>query len=174
MTAKVVTKSDDRVYAVLHRNPRLTAVEVHRHLPDMSLQAVRCAIYRLAREGRLKRVGKNVVRRAYGMRATSSTAYSVCYKKREKEVAPAPEPVLELTPEMEVKEAPVAPQPEREVLILRHLSNLYKAVAEVAEGNDKLIALLRDTLTDLAETKAELEQERQRRNWWDKLKGWFA
>jgi len=81
---------------------------------------------------------------------------------------PAWKPVT-LTPE---PEGPTTPTAEREVLVLRHLGDIYKALNLMTEQQEALIAVLKDTLTDLAETKEELEQER--RNWWDKVKGWFA
>jgi C4-dicarboxylate-specific signal transduction histidine kinase len=71
-------------------------------------------------------------------------------------------------------QGPVTPVAEREVLTLRHLSDIYKTLNLMADQQEALIEIFRITLTDLAETKEELEQERQRRNWWDKVKGLFA
>lgn len=70
-------------------------------------------------------------------------------------------------------EGPTTPMAEREVLIMRHLTDIYKAMHLMTDQQDALIEVLKGTLADLAETKDELDRERQRRNWWDKLKGLF-
>jgi len=79
--------------------------------------------------------------------------------------------VLPIKPELE---GPVTPTAEREVLVLRHLSDIYKALNLLAEQQEALIEVLKGTLADLSETKEELDRERQRRNWWDKIKGLFS
>ena len=79
--------------------------------------------------------------------------------------------VLPIKPELE---GPVTPTAEREVLVLRHLSDIYKALNLLAEQQESLIEVLKGTLADLSETKEALDRERQRRNWWDKIKGLFS
>lgn len=70
-------------------------------------------------------------------------------------------------------EGPTTPIAEREVLVLRHLTDIYKALSLMAEQQDALIGVLKGTITQLRETEDELERERQRRNWWDKIKELF-
>lgn len=90
----------------------------------------------------------------------------------EEPVAPPMEPpkVARAKPE---PEGPTTPIAEREVLVLRHLTDIYKALSLMTEQQDALIEVLKGTLADLAETKEELDRERQRRNWWDRLKDLF-
>jgi hypothetical protein len=78
-------------------------------------------------------------------------------------------------------EGPTTPTAEREVLVLRHLADIYKALNLMTEQQDALIEVFKGTLADLAETKNELEMtqlrleaEQARRNWWDAVKGWFS
>lgn len=71
------------------------------------------------------------------------------------------------------KPEPTTPMAEREVLALRHLTDIYKALNLMTEQQDALIQVLKGTLADLAETKDELDRERERRNWWDKVKELF-
>jgi len=92
----------------------------------------------------------------------------------------APKPVVEEQPVQTPRAAESKPEPtalpwvEREVAVIRHLTDIYKALNQLTEQQDVLIAVLKDTLADLSETKGELDRERQRRNWWDKLKGLFS
>lgn len=87
--------------------------------------------------------------------------------------APPMEPpkVVNIRPE---PEGPTTPTAEREVLIMRHLTDIYRGLNLLTEQQDALIEVLKGTLADLAETKDELDRERQRRNWWDKIKDLFA
>ena len=91
----------------------------------------------------------------------------------EEPVVPPMEPpkVARAKPE---PEGPTTPIAEREVLVLRHLTDIYKAMNLMTEQQDALIQVLKVTLADLAETKDELDRERQRRNWWDRLKDLFS
>lgn len=91
----------------------------------------------------------------------------------EEPVVPPMEPpkVARAKPE---PEGPTTPIAEREVLVLRHLTDIYKALSLMTEQQDALIEVLKGTLADLAETKEELDRERQRRNWWDRLKDLFS
>lgn len=90
----------------------------------------------------------------------------------EEPVVPPMEPpkVARAKPE---PEGPTTPIAEREVLVLRHLTDIYKALSLMAEQQDALIGVLKGTITQLRETEDELERERQRRNWWDKIKELF-
>lgn len=83
------------------------------------------------------------------------------------------QPVWQPTVAKPEPEGPTTPMAEREVLIMRHLTDIYKAMNLMAEQQDALIEVLKGTLVDLAETKDELDRERQRRNWWDKIKDLF-
>jgi len=86
----------------------------------------------------------------------------------------APHPMANVAPIKPELEGPVTPTAEREVLVLRHLSDIYKALNLLAEQQESLIEVLKGTLADLSETKEALDRERQRRNWWDKIKGLFS
>ena len=93
--------------------------------------------------------------------------------KTPKVEAPKVEAPRAIKPDPEPEILP-PPRAEREVVVLRHLADIYKALNQLAEHQDALIGVFRTTLADLAETKEELERERQRRNWWDKVKGLFS
>ena len=92
----------------------------------------------------------------------------------------APKPVVDTQPvwnPAQIKpepEGPTTPTAEREVLVLRHLGDIYKALNLMTEQQEALIAVLKDTLTDLAETKEELEEAQKARGFWGTIKGWFA
>ena len=189
------TKNGDtarRIYKLLHRNPDLTTLEVAAQLPYLTQAAVQTMISRMHKRGEIESRGKKMQLGPNG-RWRSYSTYHVKYKARsapEVEVPKAawsaadirPEPEGSVIPVAECKvmpvisepEGPVTPVAEREVLVLRHLTDIYKAMALMTEQQDTLIEVLKGTLMDLAETKDELERERQRRNWWDKVKGLFA
>jgi hypothetical protein len=106
--------------------------------------------------------------RDYGVGVGPKTAdtYHVKYKTGTVSKAQA-------KPKVKNQEPRIIPKPETEVLVLRHLADLYRGMSLIIDQQDALIEVLKGTLADLAETKDELEQERQRRNWWDKVKGLF-
>lgn len=177
-----------RIYKLLHRNPDLTTNEIASHLPDVSPGMVQVTVSRMCQRGELERRGKKNEVGPTG-RVIPHNTYHVKYKSR-----PRPQPkkktkVLRAVEAPKVvgtqqppwqppvakpePEGPKTPVAEREVLIMRHLTDIYKAMHLMTDQQDALIEVLKGTLADLAETKDELDRERQRRNWWDKLKGLF-
>lgn len=90
-----------------------------------------------------------------------------------KVVRPAPQMPPQVERAKPEPGGPTTPVAEREVLALRHLSDIYKTLNFMADQQEALIEVFKDTLTDLAKTKEELDRERQRRNWWDRLKDLF-
>lgn len=193
------TDSAQRIYKLLHRNPGLTTNEIAQHMPELEVGTVQVAVSRMHQRGEIERRGKKHEVGPTG-RMTPHYTYHVKYNSRSKpkpkikrkppvkvlRVVEAPKPVVEAPkvvgtqqppwqppvakPEPEGPKTPVA---EREVLVLRHLTDIYKALQLMTEQQDALIEVLKGTLADLAETKDELDRERQRRNWWDKLKELF-
>ena len=184
-----------RVYNLLRRNPNLTTKEIKLHLSDLSTMAVQSMVSRMYQNGILDSRGRRPEVSDSG-KTVSQKTYYVKYKPRlqaapevqaPKPKAKAKAPKVE-APKVEAPkvEAPRAikpdpepeilppPRAEREVVVLRHLADIYKALNQLAEHQDALIGVFRTTLADLAETKEELERERQRRNWWDKIKGLFS
>lgn len=179
-----------RIYKLLHRNPDLTTNEIASHLPGVSSATVQVTVSRMCQRGELERRGKKPETGPTGRMIQHST-YHVKYNSR-----PKPQPKLKLKKQPPVVEAPkvvgtqqppwqppvakpepegpTTPMAEREVLVLRHLTDIYKAMNLMTEQQDALIQVLNVTLADLAETKDELDRERQRRNWWDKLKDLFS
>lgn len=178
-----------RIYKLLHRNPDLTTNEIAAQLPDVSPSMVQVTVSRMSKQGRLESRGRKVEVGPNG-RNNSHKTYHVKYGSRP--VVEKPKPKVRRTPIVEAPKVvntqpkwtpPVAkpePQPpatpvaEREVLALRHLADIYKAMSLMTEQQDALIEVLKGTLSDLAETKEALDRERQRRNWWDKLKDLFS
>ena len=86
----------------------------------------------------------------------------------------APKPVTNLTQITPEPEGPTTPIAEREVLIMRHLADIYKAMNLMTDQQEALIDVLKGTLIDLAETKQELEEAQKARGFWGTIKGWFA
>ncbi len=177
-----------RIYKLLHRNPDLTTNEICKHLSDVPPGTVQITVSRMRRKGQIEARGTKTERTPAGKMVPYNT-YHVKYNSRPRptvkpKVRPipkveapkvvAPPPMANVAPIKPEPEGPVTPVAAREVVMLRHLGDIYKALHTLTEQQDALIGVLKDTLADLAETKDELEQERQRRNWWDKLKGLFA
>lgn len=194
------TDSAERIYKLLHRNPGLTTHEIMQHMPDLGAGAVQVAVSRMHQRGELERRGKKPEMSVTGKMIPHYT-YHVKYNSRSKpkpkikrkppakvlRVVEAPKPVVEAPKVVGTQqppwqppvakpepEGPTTPTAEREVLVLRHLTDIYKAMNLMTEQQDALIEVLKGTLADLAETKDELDRERQRRNWWDKLKDLFS
>ena len=176
----------NRIHKLLRRSPNLTTKEIKLHLPDLSTMAVQSMVSRMYRDGILDSRGRKPEVGDSG-KTVSQKTYYVKYKSRSQ---PGPEveaPEVE-APKVEAPKvkAPRAiepdpepeilppPRAEREVVMLRHLADIYKALNQLAEQQDALLAVLKGTLKDLFETKEELDRERQRRNWWDKIKGLFS
>ena len=86
----------------------------------------------------------------------------------------APKPVTNLTQITPEPEGPTTPIAEREVLIMRHLTDIYRAMNLMTDQQEALIDVLKGTLIDLAETKQELEEAQKARGFWGTIKGWFA
>lgn len=180
-----------RIYKLLHRNPDLTTNEIASHLPDVSPAIVQMTVSRMRQRGQLESRGRKVEQTAAGKLMPYRT-YHVKYnsrpapkpkKKPKVQAAPkveVPKPVVDTQPVWQPPvakpepEGPKTPVAEREVLMLRHLTDIYRALSLMTEQQDTLIEVLKGTLADLAETKEELDRERQRRNWWDKIKDLFA
>ena len=179
-----------RIYKLLHRNPDLTTNEIASHLPDVSPGMVQVTVSRMCQRGELERRGKKNEVGPTG-RVVPHSTYHVKYKSRPrpqpkkktkvlraveapKVVRPAPGMPPQVVRAKPEPEGPTTPTAEREVLVLRHLTDIYKAMNLMTEQQDALIQVLKVTLADLAETKDELDRERQRRNWWDKLKDLFS
>jgi hypothetical protein len=187
------SETAQRIFSLLKSNPDLTTHEIMKALPEITPKAIQTAVSRMYLNGELGSRCKKPVPTAEGY-TVSHRAYHVKYnmraswspdKKPKPVVAAQPAPVeapkvvtphpmanvLPIKPELE---GPVTPTAEREVLVLRHLSDIYKALNLLAEQQEALIEVLKGTLADLSETKEELDRERQRRNWWDKIKGLFS
>lgn len=177
-----------RIYKLLHRNPDLTTNEIRQHLPDLSSETVQVTISRMRKKGQIEERGKKTQLSPSGV-ARQYNTYHVKYKSRprlkvEPKSQPAPKveapkvvtpsPMANVAPIKPEPEGPVTPVAEREVLVLRHLTDIYKTLNLMAEQQEALIAVLKDTLTDLAETKRELEEAQKARSFWGTIKGWFA
>jgi hypothetical protein len=156
-------------------NPDLTAYEIHKHLPDITYAAVTCAITSLQKKGAVESRGKRMIMREGGKNPHPCNTYHVKYKTQAKA-----EPKRKLKTQVKpvVKQVQVAApnQTERNIeTIARILENMNSSYRTVADNNEKLIALLTDTLDDLAETKRALhEAQMMHRGWWAKTKEWFA
>jgi len=191
-----------RIYKLLRCNPDMTTPEIAAQLPHLTPSGVQTMVSRMHLRGEIESRGKKTSVSPSGRQYTYST-YHVKYKARsapkyepkpkpkpapanvqefiddwiEEPAAPpveAPKPAWQPLPAMSEPEGPTTPIAEREVLIMRHLADIYRAMNLMTDQQEALIEVLKGTLMDLAETKEELEQERQRRNWWDKVKGLFA
>lgn len=86
----------------------------------------------------------------------------------------APKPAWKPLPVIPEPEGPTTPIAEREVLIMRHLADIYRAMNLMTDQQEALIDVLKGTLIDLAETKQELEEAQKARGFWGTIKGWFA
>ena len=182
-------ETTSRIYKLLHRNPDMTTNEVAACLPDATMSMVQTSISRMFQRGQIGSRGKKYELGPTG-RMTPHKTYHVKYnyqpaakpkptqkpKVRRAPIVEAPKPVVAAPPPAPKPEpeGPKTPVAEREVLVLRHIADIYKAMNLMTEQQDALIAVLKDTLEQLYATGQELERERQRRNWWDKLKGLFS
>lgn len=182
-----------RIYAVLKRNPGLTRAEVAAYMPDLTPNAVACMMSKMKKEGAVEVRGRKMIRPDATAGSKTAPIYHVKYNSRPK---PQPKPKLKQNPPAKVlrpvqtpavhapaawsvadikpePEGPKTPVAEREVLVLRHLTDIYEAMNLMTDQQDALIAILKDTLLQLNATERELDRERQRRNWWDKVKELF-
>lgn len=186
--AKKQTKRGEtttRIYKLLHRNPDMTTNEIAAYLPDATPSMVQTSVSRMFQRGQIGSRGKKSELCPSG-RLVSHKTYHVKYnyqpevkskpkqkpKVRRAPIVEAPKPVVAAPPPAPQITKPLMSM--REVEILGHLKDIYKAMNLMTDQQDALIEVLKGTLADLAETKEELERERQRRNWWDKLKGLFS
>lgn len=160
-----------RIAAVLKRKPDLTVKEIAAKLPDLTNAAVYCAVDKMKAKGIVAVRGRKAIKNAKRGRKTASAYYLKDDAPVAKAQAKPTWSVADIKPE---PEGPKTPKAEREVLVLRHLTDIYKAMTLMTDQQDALIAILKDTLLQLNATEQELERERQRRNWWDKVKGLFA
>lgn len=198
METKKRTKTDsaERIYKLLHRNPGLTTHEIMQHMPDLGAGAVQVAVSRMHQRGELERRGKKPEMSVTGKMIPHYT-YHVKYNSRSKQkpkikrkppakvLRTVETPVVEMPKVVNTQpvwqppvakpepEGPKTPTAEREVLVLRHLTDIYKALNIMTEQQDALIEVLKSTLLDLAETKDELEAARKARSFWGTVKGWF-
>ena len=175
----------NRIHKLLRRSPNLTTKEIKLHLSDLSTMAVQSMVSRMYRDGILDSRGRRPEVSDSG-KAVSQKTYYVKYKSQLLAATASESKAKAKTPKVEAPKvkAPratkpdpellVTPRAEREVVVLRHLADIYKALNQLAGQQDALLAVLKGTLMDLSETKEELERERQRRNWWDKIKGLFS
>jgi hypothetical protein len=191
-----------RVYTLLKNNPDLTTNEICRSIPDLTASAVQTAVSRMFLSGELKSRGKKYLPAMDGKMLPHRT-YHVKYNVRpsrnlkkqpkpqpngadelqkmiddwiEEPAAPpmeAPKPVVANTTQPAWKPVTLTPTTEREVLVLRHLGDIYKVLDLMAGQQEALIEVLKDTLTDLAETKQELEEAQKPRGFWAKVKELF-
>ena len=192
------------IYKLLHRNPDMTTPEIAAQLPHLSPSGVQTMVSRMHLRGELESRGKKTSISPSGKRYTYSTYhvkyktrsapnYEPKPRPRPKPVpayvqklvddwieepaAPpveAPKPVTNLTEITPEPEGPTTPIAEREVLIMRHLADIYRAMNLMTDQQEALIDVLKGTLIDLAETKQELEEAQKARGFWGTIKGWFA
>ena len=169
-----------RIYAVLHRNPDLTSAEIMERLPDLTPAAISSALYKMKKRGAVEvRGNKRLSREGSGRKTTP--LYHVKYKSN---AVPKPKKVKVLgtvkAPKVDAELVRVLsagkskkPEPKTDELVLQHLADIYKSMHFMAEQHDKLIQILDDTLTQLRDAEEALAEEMERRNWWDRVKGWF-
>lgn len=180
-TKRKVGKTNQRIYNLLRSNPDMTTNEIKAHMPDLNPGTVQVAVSRMYYRGELGSRSRKLEASPTG-RMTAHNTYHVKYKAYP---APKPQKVKKTrTPKVEAPKVVGTPQPawqpegsmtptaEHEVLVLRHLGDIYKAMNTLAEQQDALIEVLKGTLVDLAETKAELEEERL--GWWAKFRRGLA
>lgn len=172
-----------RIYAVLHRNPDLTSAELVERLPDLTPAAVQSALYKMKKRGAVETRGtKRLSREGKGRKTTP--LYHVKYKSgavpkpKPKKVevlgtVEAPKVDAELVRVLSAGKSKKS-EPKTDELVLQHLADIYKSMHFMAEQHDKLIRVLDDTLVQLRETEEALAEEMERRNWWDRVKGWFG
>jgi hypothetical protein len=187
-----------RIYAALHRNPGLTSAEIAERLPDLTPVAVQCALHKMKKRGAVEVRGRKVVRETVTSGSKSAPTYHVKYKSGAiTPPKPKPKPKKAAAPKVKVPKVKVlgtveAPkvdaelvrvlsagkskksEPKTDELVLQHLADIYKSMHFMAEQHDKLIQILDDTLAQLRETEEALAEEMERRNWWDRVKGWFG
>jgi len=192
------------IYKLLHRNPDMTTPEIAAQLPHLSPSGVQTMVSRMHLRGELESRGKKTSISPSGKRYTYSTYHvkyktrsAPKYEPKpkpepkpvpayvqklvddwiEEPAAPpveAPKPVTNLTQITPEPEGPTTPIAEREVLIMRHLADIYRAMNLMTDQQEALIDVLKGTLIDLAETKQELEEAQKARGFWGTIKGWFA
>jgi hypothetical protein len=176
-----------RIYAVLHRNPDLTSAEIMERLPDLTPSALNCALHKMKKRGAVEVRGRKAINNP-GKGPKTAYTYGVKYKSG---AVPKSKPKKAATPKVEAPKVEVPkvdielvrvlsagkskkPEPKTDELVLQHLADIYKSMHFMAEQHDKLIRVLDDTLTQLRETEEALAEEMERRNWWDRVKGWFG
>ena len=164
MTVKL-SKTCELVLNAIRKNPDIATFELKPLLPELTSSQVHNAVSYLKLIGLIRVSGRRTILTSAGYPYTHAT-YTAKYTRR-----PAPE-----APEApEVKDAPeVQVSEDRDVVLLRHLTDIYKALSIMTEQQDALIEVLKGTLLDLAETKQQLDEAQARRNWWDAVKEWFA
>ena len=158
-----------QVYAVLRRHPGLSINEICRKIPGATYAAVHSALSKLMKRGSVQQMAApNVPTPGRGRRAAHT--YRVKYKGIKVQEAQPAKPKPEYKAERTKKAQPAA---NTDALVVHHLTDIYKALTLMTDQQDALIAILKDTLLQLDATEQELERERQRRNWWDKIKEIF-
>lgn len=186
-----------RIYAVLHRNPDLTTAEIAERLPDLTPSALNCALHKMKKRGAVEVRGRKAITNP-GKGPKTAYTYGVKYKSGAiTPPKPKPKPKKAAAPKVEAPKVKVlgtveAPkvdaelvrvlsagkskksEPKTDELVLQHLADIYKSMHFMAEQHDKLIQILDDTLAQLRETEEALAEELERRNWWDRVKGWFG
>lgn len=158
-----------QVYAVLRKHPGLTVNEICRKIPGATYAAVHSALSKLMKRGSVQQMAApNVPTPGRGRRAAHT--YRAKYKgikvQEAQPAKPKPEYKVERTEEAQ-------PAVNTDALVIRHLTDIYRSLTLMTDQQDTLIAILKDTLLQLDATEQELERERQRRNWWDKVKELF-
>jgi hypothetical protein len=158
------------IYAILHRKPDQTAEELQKHLPHLTIAAIRSALSKMEKRGAV------AVRGVKSTRSNGCGRHAHVYHVKYKSGAvPAAKP-KKVTPKAQ-------PKPKRDMAaeyeavyrqeFERHgdtLAELQKATA----AHQRTVELLIEALDDLAETRQALEAAQTRRNWWDAVKGWFS
>lgn len=161
MTTKL-SKTNELVLKTIRKNPDIATSELKPLLPELTASKVHNAVSYLKIMGLIRVSGRRTILTSAGYPYTHAT-YTAKYTRR-----PAPEaPEVKDAPEVQVSE-------DRDVVLLRHLTDIYKALSTMTEQQDALIEVLKGTLLDLAETKQQLDEAQARRNWWDAVKEWFA
>ena len=193
-----------RIYKLLYRNPDLTTNELCLHMPDLEAGTVQVAVSRMLQRGEIgsrgkkyetSGTGRTMPHRTYHVKRKVKPAPQPVAKPTPKPVAKpapkveaprvhwadvastpkkAPKPAWTPPPVKPEPEGPTTPHAEREVLVLRHLADIYKSMNMMTEQQEALIQVLKGTLLDLAETKQELEEAQKARGFWGTIKGWFS
>lgn len=157
-----------RIYNVLARYPDLTAAEIQQHIPELSLGAIGSALHKMRIRKAVEVHSKKPRPEHFGS-GRQAYVYRLAYD---------PKTIARLKTQTEPVVKPVS---EVDAAVLRHLTDIYKALTQMTDQQEALVGILKDTLIDLAETKdalegayADLEEAEARRNWWDAVKEWFA